>query len=399
MSRRASLFATLALLGCGVDVDAVVARATGDATADGAVDAGADAAFDAGPLDAAVVAASTVVAGQSHACALRGGVLACWGRNVRGALGTGDATTRLVPTVVPGSWTAVALLEDATCAIDAAQDLHCFGANDRGQLGLGDTKDRLVPTRVPLATKVLSLGVGYQSTYVVLTDGSMWGFGANVEGQLGLGDTYPGAPSLVPVRIGEGFGHVQGGQGHACAVKASGELYCWGRNTNGELGQPAGAPIQLRAPTRVGTDADWLDLDLGQDGSCGRKRDRRLHCFGDAGFGQLGAGVPPVQYGPRPIDGPVRSASLDTFHACFVRDTGQLLCSGRNEEGQLGLGDTTSRAAFTPTGLPAVRVVSVGRMFTCALDEAGAVHCTGENADGQLGTGDRDRRRAFVRVW
>lgn len=396
--RRALL--AIGLVGCGIDVDAIVARPVGDATADTSTDAATDTAFADAPLDGAVIEASTVVAGQYHTCALRGGTLACWGRNVRGALGTGDTTSRLVPTIVPGNWSAIALHEDATCAVDGGGDLHCFGANERGQLGLGDTKDRATPTRVSLPAKVVSLGAGYEATYVVLADGSLWGFGANVEGQLGLGDTYPGAPSLVPVRIGDGYQRVQGGQGHGCAVKASGELLCWGRNTEGELGQPSTAGIQLRTPTRVGTDTDWLDLDLGQDASCARKRDRTLHCFGDNTFGQLGLAAPTTQYGPRQLDpAPVRSFSIDTFHACLVHEDGALLCTGRNEEGQLGLGDTVGRKAFTAVALPNVRVVTAGRMFTCALDTNGAVHCTGENADGQLGTGDRERRRAFVRVW
>ncbi|CAM9805044.1 unnamed protein product, partial [Hapterophycus canaliculatus] len=70
-------------------------------------------------------------------------------------------------------------------------------------------------------------------------------------------------------------------------------------------------------------------------------------------------------------------------------------CFGKNEAGQLGLGDTENRgnsvgdlgvAVDFGTGLTAVEVTT-GCMHTCALLSNGAVKCFGYNNYGQLGQG------------
>jgi len=90
---------------------------------------------------------------------------------------------------------------------------------------------------------------------------------------------------------------------------------------------------------------------------------------------------------------------------CAVLDDATLKCWGRNEYGQLGLGDTEARGdepgelgdALPTVNLGSnstVRAVSAGVLHTCAVLESGAVKCWGTNSllTGQLGLGDLDRR-------
>ncbi len=94
---------------------------------------------------------SSLVTGDSHACALIGnGVgLKCWGDNAKGELGQGDTTTRgLTGATVPALVSAIKFPTGLTpssvsagnihtCALLSDGSVKCWGWNDRGQLGLG----------------------------------------------------------------------------------------------------------------------------------------------------------------------------------------------------------------------------------------------------------------------
>jgi len=89
-----------------------------------------------------------VAANWFHTCALHGeGVLACFGRNVEGQLGLGDAEPRDGPEEVAGSWDELAVGRFHTCA-RRGDSVSCWGKNDRGQLGLGDADRRAQPAEL-----------------------------------------------------------------------------------------------------------------------------------------------------------------------------------------------------------------------------------------------------------
>ena len=96
--------------------------------------------------------------------------------------------------------------------------------------------------------------------------------------------------------------------------------------------------------------------------------------------------------------GPLRVVSVGE-HLCAIRS--ELYCWGRNDSGQLGLGDTEHRGddpdevgpSLPPVLLPAdldVHSVHVGGSHTCIIDSRGAVYCWGANESGQLGLGHTD---------
>lgn len=366
---------------------------------------------DATEAAAGLVAGYAISAGQSSTCALRLGQAFCWGAGTQGQLGTGDTSSRNAPAPVQTSATFATLeVGDVhACAIDTdAAGVSCWGGDTYGQLGVGDFMGRLVPSLVALPRAARAIAAGYEFTCAVLFDDSLWCWGQNDEGQLGQGDQ-AGAPNAsvpLPTGAGANWAAVAAGQGHACAIQASGSLWCWGRNSDGELGIGAGAPIQVRTPTRVGSDETWASLDLGQDATCAVKNDGTLWCWGADTFGKLGAAVDPDAAPPRFVvpmqvgsDANWAEVSVDVFHACAVKQGGTLWCWGRNAEGQLGVGDIADRS--TPTQVANASdwsSVSVGRFHTCAEKIDRTVWCTGENVAGQLGTGDTTRRNTFTGV-
>jgi alpha-tubulin suppressor-like RCC1 family protein len=345
--------------------------------------------------------------GGTHACEVAGGVLSCWGSDGDGQLATParGAGTQL-PVTVAGTWRAPAAGTRHSCAIDSGGAVSCWGANDKGQLGAGDLVASSAPRPVSLPDEAVELRTGFEFTCAVLKDASLWCWGYNWEGQLGQGDTHPGTDRPSPVQVGgdRDWVYVSTGQGHGCGLRGLGALYCWGRNTAGQLGQGAVQPQQLRAPVQVGTDTDWVEVACAQSSTCARKRDRSLWCWGTMTSGALAVGdVDPHLVPTRvPIGSDWLSVTSNTFHTCGLRPAGEIWCAGRNTEGQLG---SSNLADALPDMLladpnPGWVEVRAGLFFTCARKADDSVWCTGQNSDGQLGTDPATLGRSsmFVRA-
>ena len=360
-----------------------------------------------GPGGAVVLHASTVrlATGGAHACAVAGGALACWGNAADGQLGVAPGSAMAQRWVdVPGTWLAPAAGSRHSCALAVDGRVSCWGANDKGQLGSGDLVGSSSPRLVPLLTEAIALRSQFEFACAVLADASLWCWGYNREGQLGQGDGFPGTDQPSPVQVGRDrdWIDVGTGQGHGCGIRAPGALYCWGRNTDGQLGQGATEPQQIRAPIQVGTDTDWLDVECGQGTTCARKRDHTLWCWGSMGSGALAAGdVAPHFLATRvPLYADWQSFTANVFHTCGIRAGGQIWCAGRNTEGQLGRPDTVdanpNMSAADPN--PGWLEVSAGQFFTCARRADDSVWCTGQNSDGQLGADPATLSRSSVFV-
>src|SRR5688500_17863211 len=89
--------------------------------------------------------------------------------------------------------------------------------------------------------------------------------------------------------LGSAVAEVSAGYGHTCARKADGTLWCWGDNSNGQLGDASTAgkrsPVQV---TALGTAV--ADVSVGDAHTCARKTDGTLWCWGSNFLGAIGAG-------------------------------------------------------------------------------------------------------------
>jgi alpha-tubulin suppressor-like RCC1 family protein len=189
------------------------------------------------------------------------------------------------------------------------------------------------------------------------------------------------------------------GDGHTCGVRGGGLLFGWGRNTAANLGLGQTVDQQRRAATQIGTDADWVSVVSGQDGSCGIRNGGHLFCWGENSFGTLGLGDREQRLVPTQVVAgrPWTDVSIDTFHGCGIDEERVLYCWGRNIEGQLGTSDVDDRLLPEPIGSGFTQVAA-GRMFSCTAMSDGRVFCTGENVAGQLGLGDTIRRNSFTEL-
>lgn len=245
-----------------------------------------------------------------------------------------------------------------------------------------------------LGANVAQVSPGVWHTCAVKTDRTLWCWGANTDGQLGDGTT--GAPKLTPVQVaslGASVAEVSSGKHHTCARKTDGTVWCWG--AAGALG--LGHETPTRTPAQVSSlGASTVELSMGGYHSCARKADGTVWCWGIKSDGQVGDGV--VASGPGAVS-PVQVASLGTSvvkisvghqHSCARKTNGSVWCWGLNSKGQLGDGTTTTTG--TPvqvTSLDAnVEDLQAGDEHNCVRKADQTVWCWGSNGSGALGVPD-----------
>lgn len=352
-----------------------------------------------GPGTPVVLQASPVrlALGQQHACSVVNGALSCWGLDDDGQLGTPPVTPGVgqMANAVSGasSWTVPAAGGRHSCGLDAGGRVWCWGANDVGQLGSGDQAPSTTPRAVELPSAALDVRTLFDHTCALLADATLWCWGANVEGQLGQGDQYPGQARSLPVQVGTNrdWTFVATGQGHSCGIRAPGTLFCWGRNTDGELGQGNTQDAELRSPTQVGSDSDWVEVACGQNETCARKANGHLFCWGTGQYGALGLGDLAERDSPTEVPAIADwvQVSTNTFHTCGLRASGQIWCAGRDTEGQLGTPDHADAIPNLQLADPNAGWVEVraGRFFTCGRKGDGTTWCLGKNSANELNAG------------
>jgi len=368
-----------------------------------------------GQVAAATIATTTgllflsVSAGARHTCGVTSDRLAyCWGDNSSGQLGNGTTNNSAAPVPVSGEliFENVSAGDDHTCGLDLEGVTYCWGDNSFGQLGDGTTNSSAVPVPVSSAPRFATVSAGSHHSCVSNgANGYCWG--DNSSGQLGNGTFIN---SAVPVETG--FRFLSAGQDHTCGIGLVGgflaipEIYCWGDNRFGELGD--GTTTASATPVPGGPTA--FSVTAGTHYTCSWQSSGLSYCWGNNDAGQLGNGTTINSAIPVAVAGGLAFTlgSAGGEHTCGVTSAGVAYCWGDNSFGQLGDGTTTAttkpiavagglvfatsspdaEAPFRPT-------MSAGGRHTCGitnnqpggLPTAGAVYCWGDNSYGQLGNG------------
>jgi alpha-tubulin suppressor-like RCC1 family protein len=334
----------------------------------------------------------SVTAGGEHTCGIYGGEVWCWGQNRDGQLGLGPGSdveySRPQRVGTRADWQSVTAGERHTCAVRTGGIAACWGANDASQLGLGDTAPRDEPSDLTGTWGGLVAGSSHTCA-VAADDGALWCWGDNTFGQLGtLGPSQP-----EPVRSdGRAWNAIASGLRHGCGI-TEGALYCWGSNRLGQLGDGEHADA-ARPMTRVGDQSTWVSVTAATMGehTCARQSGGQLFCWGGNGDGQLGDGTiadkrEPVQIGS---DMWIAVDAGETA-TCAIKSDDTAWCWGDNNDGQLGVGGQGDRLTPAPVvddgGITGWIAIDVGFSHACGIDEGERLWCWGEGSDGELGTG------------
>ncbi len=310
-----------------------------------------------------------IAAGTMHGCVVANGQLYCWGMGGNGRLASGNFNLIPFPSLTgTGGNTPI------------GTDEGTFAAN--GPVSTGD---------------------GHTCT---IANGQLFCWGKDTYGQLGMdGTTTQTTPLAVPAFSGQYVHKVSAGNNHTCAIR-SGQLYCWGLNSSGQLG--IGSTANQSSPQHV-TAFNGMrvtDVSAGVDSTCAIANGK-AYCWGNNNNSKIGQGSADVRFEtPQIVNGKgdlasnmaVTKISTGTNHTCAIANA-DAFCWGLNNHGQLGTNNKTNSPtprlltaglAGSPTGpnnmRPSVSDISAGGDFSCGIFN-GKAGCWGKNDKGQAGTG------------
>ena len=353
---------------------------------DGTYDYSPSPVLVSGALDFQAIHAST-----SFSCGLTtGGAAHCWGRNDLGQLGDGSYADSPVPVAVSGGYTFESITAGPgtglyACGLDSNGTAYCWGANHAGQLGDGTYADSPVPVGVSGGHTFLQLAAGHRHTCGIVASGAAYCWGLNDDGQLGTG-TYNDT-TTVPVAVtgGHVFESITAGRYQTCAVTTSGAAYCWGQNSDGQLGD--GGTTSSSVPAAVVGGVSFESVSAGRYHTCGLTSGGAAYCWGYNDFGQLGDASDASSNSPAPVSTGLtfRSVSAGSYHTCAATDAGEPYCWGVNRNGQLGSSNTPVVTPTAVSGGLSLQMIESGLFHSCGVAAGGTAYCWGVGLNGQIG--------------
>ena len=315
-----------------------------------------------------------VVGGGAHSCAIiRAFSAKCWGDNSSGQLGIDAAG---VDHLWGRRWIDISAGFAHTCALDEQGAAWCWGSNGRDQLGihgvLSIPRGVDVPVQVQNTPPFTQIAAGGEHTCALSTTGEIWCWGEWSMGQLGDGAFYSSyhAQNAVPRRIDgyDVYTAVSAGASHSCGI-TGGQVRCWGLNNRGQTGgywQPSSTMNAYNCQRDVSTPVM----------RCNRR--------------PTGVSIP----------GTAIAISSGGNRNCVLATSQEIHCWGAFALGNNALTADSMVALKVNANGGAVKftAVGVGSSHSCGVATDGAVWCWGQNGSGQLGNGAFQLQRMPVQA-
>lgn len=224
------------------------------------------------------------------------------------------------------------------------------------------------------------------SATVVVRRGTPFPYYLKITGDDGL--PYDVGVAANPLPRLSGIAEIGTGEGFSCARGDQGELWCWGRNDNGQLGD--GSTNPSTTPVRVSTALAATRLSVGPQHACAVMSDDSVRCWGDNALGELGVDPAGMPMASSPVaayyNGNVDQLELGRDFTC-VRDVANVRCWGSNVSDQLGspgFVDSYSAYAQTVANISDASDLAVGDAHACVVRPGNEVWCWGDNSWDQL---------------
>jgi alpha-tubulin suppressor-like RCC1 family protein len=332
---------------------------------------------------------------RQHACALARGKVLCWGnRDSWSLLGdnqTGTVSKVPVETINSENAMTISAGYSHSCALMADNSIKCWGHPGSGKLGKGDTTSS--PTAQPVIniTNAIDVNAAADSTCALLSTGTVMCWGDNDYGQTGNSTvgTYTDTPIAVDgitnaIAISHGYMAY-----HHCAVLSDYTVKCWGRGTDGQLGD--GNASDSVAPVPVTGITTARAIANGRNATCAILADSTVTCWGSNRDGCLADGTTTQRDEPVPsgagISG-VSTIAIGEENVYVTLTTGEFYCWGDGDQGACGnyaSGDVKVPVQITP--ITNSIFVAAGEWAGFSLGSDGRIVSWGNNSYSRLGLG------------
>lgn len=268
------------------------------------------------------------------------------GRNNYGQLGDNSIVNQSIPVSVLGNIKFISISSglDYAIGIDPDGIAWAWGSNSYGQLGTGDMTNYSSPMSVAGGIPFQKIVCGSYSSIGLDASGVPWVWGRNNYGQLGTGDI---ASYSSPVLVigGLSFNDVATCLNHSLAIDNSGKLWAWGRNNFGQLGD--GTTNDSSSPVSVIGEMTFLAMSVSGTSSYGISNSNgQLWSWGDNSFGQLGNLTTASESSPVAVIGGVSFNGLTCGTSFVIGSSGNGVWAwGDNTFGQLGISNRINKSS------------------------------------------------------
>lgn len=319
-----------------------------------------------------------------------------FGSDAYGQLGA-NSTSPSVPYPVQmlgvnhATWVSAAWYH--SCIVDSDK-AWCVGSNANLQLGASApaSSTSLLVHVSGLGAGVTKVFTGVQNSCALLQDGAAKCWGFNGWGALGDGTNEDSPkPMQIAKYLKVKISDLSIGYAHLCLLTVSGKVYCSGHNTYGQLGDGTNWEKSTFAQVVLSANAVIVSVSLGEYHTCVVTGKGLVYCFGRNSYGQLGDGTKVDANSPVLVHGlsQVHTVWASLYNTFALTRNGTALGFGYNIYGSLGnreWGVEYSPVVFAQ-GAVGIQQISGGLWTTCVVTSSSLVECLGDNANGQMGVG------------
>ena len=244
------------------------------------------------------------------------------------------------------------------------------------------------------------IAAGMYQTLAIDESGNLWSWGLNNNGQLGNG-TNDNSNTPVQIMSDINFTEITAGYNSSAAISTTGALYTWGKNSEGQLGD--GTNEASSTPKNIETSKTYTKVQMSKGGNYTLAIDTegKLCAWGNNQYGQLGNETFENSNTPIAImeDKQIKEITLGYNHTLAIDTEGKLYAWGANGEGKLGTGNEI--LTNTPVQISedkTFKKVSAGWNHTVAIEENGSLYVWGGNESGELGIEDIEGSKTPIAI-
>ena len=251
-------------------------------------------------------------------------------------------------------------------------------------------KSNIVDFKISVQFK--EMAVGFYHILALDKDNNLWAWGDNEYGQLG-DETTTNKASPTKIETGITFVQLSAGYFHSAGIDNDGKLWSWGYNKYGQLGD--GTTTQQTKPIKIMGDKTFKKVIASNYSTLAIDMNDEIWYWGRY-YGDHNGGAKI----PQKLDFKIEYSLISgDSHYLFLDKQNKLWSWGANYAGQIGDGTTITRT--NPVQIkPETKFtqVSAGDRFSLAIDEEGNLWSWGYNDDGQLGDGTKTYKTSPVQI-